>query len=433
MKARTAILAAVCLTVAGAIRAQQPAVSEFTAGGVRVIFKPVPANEIIAVRLYLRGGSANLTPQRAGIENFIGTLSTHGTEKYSKDEFAALAARTGTTVEASVTHDYSVISMQAVRDFWNDAWDLFTQAALHPTFPDSELALVREQLLNGLRQRPDNPDGQLFHLGDSVFYAGHAYGLDPAGTIPVVSALTRLDLVQWHRARLTRENLLLVVVGNVDPADLKSRVAAAFGALPARGGAARRPGPHAVGRPDLLMVPRPLPTNYVIGLFVAPGRSEADYAAARVGLNILSDRLFEEVRTKRNLSYAVGAGMGEDRVNAGYLYVTTGEPDTTIKVMWHEVERLGSEPIPPQRLAENVNEFVTDYLMGQQANMAQAATLGAYEMSGGGWRRALDFPRRVRAVTAADVQRVATSYLRNVRFVAIGDSAKVDRRLFTSH
>lgn len=432
MTARALSLAASLLVAPGATRAQQPAVTEFSAAGIRVIFKPVPANDVIAVRLYLRGGSANLAPQRAGIEELAGQLATRGTEKYSRDAFAALAARTGTVIGASARHDYTVIALRAVRDFWNDAWDLFTQAALHPTFPDSEVALARDQLLNGLRQRPDDPDGQLAHLADSVFYAGHVYALDPAGTVASVGALSRSDLVQWHRERLTKENLLLVVVGNLDRSELEARIAAAFSALPSRGGTARIPGAYRERPADLLVVPRQLPTNYVQGTFVVPNRSDADYAAVRVGLSILSDRLFEEVRTKRNLTYAVGAGMHGDRANAGFLYVTAVEPDTTLRVMRHEVERLTTEPIPSERLAENLSGFVTGYLMGQQGNMDQAATLGAYELGGGGWRRALDFPDRVRAVKAADVQRVARRYLRNMRFVVIGDSTKVDRRLFTS-
>ena len=432
MKARTLVLATALLAVARLSEAQQSGVTEFTVAGVRVIFKPVSANEIIAVRLYLRGGSANLTPQSAGIERFAGELARRGTERFSADAFAALAARTGTQIGVEAGHDFTVFTLRTVRDSWNDAWDLFTQAALHPTFPADQFALVRDQLLSLMRQRADNPGPQLTYLADSVFYAGHTYALDPEGSEAALGALTRDDLVRWHGERFTKENLLLVVVGNVARADLEARIAAAFGPLPARGGTARRPGPYTARPADVMVVPRRLPTNYVMGLYVAPARSDADDAAANVGIRILSERLFEEVRTKRNLSYAVGAGLHADRVNAGTLLVFTTEPDTALKVMRHEVERLAAEPIPPNRLAETVNVFLTNYLMGQEANMSQASDLGAFEMVGGGWRRAGSFPDRVRAVTPADVQRIARRYLRNVRFVVIGDSSKVDRRLFTS-
>ena len=149
-------------------------------------------------------------------------------------------------------------------------------------------------------------------------------------------------------------------------------------------------------------------------------------------IDILSKRLFEEVRTKRNLSYAPFAAVNNERLNTGFLYVTAVQPDTTLKVMRHEVERLQREPISPQRVAESVNGFLTGYFLRQEANMDQAAALGNYEVLGGGWRRADTFIARVRAVGPVDVQRVARKYLHDLRFAVVGDSTKIDRSLFTS-
>ena len=61
--------------------------------------------------------------------------STHGTQKYSKDQFNSLSTETGTNIGSETTMDFSVLTMQAVRENWNQAWDLFTEAALRPTFP----------------------------------------------------------------------------------------------------------------------------------------------------------------------------------------------------------------------------------------------------------------------------------------------------------
>jgi predicted Zn-dependent peptidase len=152
----------------------------------------------------------------------------------------------------------------------------------------------------------------------------------------------------------------------------------------------------------------------------------------QVATDILSDRFFDEVRTKRNLSYAVFAGLSQRRANYGLLYVTAVEPDTTLAVMLHEVERLKTEPITAERLAENVNVFLTQYWLAQETNMGQAATLGAFEIVGGGWEKAADFVRGVRQVTPADIQRVAEEYLKDIHFVVIGNPAVVDDTLFTS-
>jgi zinc protease len=421
------------LVTASAAHAQTTQVTELQVGGIPVVFKPIQGNEVIAVRLYLKGGSANLTPDKSGIENFLTIAARRGTAKYSRDQFAAQSAATGTAIGSEVNPDYTVVSLQAIREHWDTAWDLFAQAARFPTFPDSEVELVRGQLLNQLQGRMDNPDAYLPVLANDLLYAGHPYQQDPVGTLESIRAITAADLRRWHAERMSRENLLIVVVGNVSRDDLTRKIQATFGDLPATGGAAR-PIP-ALPRPtaEVRVTERELPTNYIRGQFVTPDPGHRDYAAMRVGLDILADRLFEEVRTKRNLSYAVSAGLSQRRSNYGLLYVTAVDPGTTIRVMLDEVDRLKNEPISAERLAENVNTFLTGYWLGQETNMGQATTLGTFELVAGGWEAADAFTQRVRAVTPADIQRVAREYMRNVRFAVIGNPASIDRTLFTSY
>jgi zinc protease len=412
--------------------ARGPVVSEFSAAGIPVIYKPIEANEVIAVRLYLRGGSANLTAETAGIENFMTAAATRGTEKYSRDEFAARSAATGTAIGGNANPDYTVITLQAVSEHWDEAWDLFTQAALHPTFPAEEVGLVRDQIVNQLKGRLDNPDAYLALLANEQFYAGHPYAIDPLGTVEAVEAIGPEDLSRWHEQRLTKGNLLLVVVGNVPRDDVERKIEAAFGDLPVTGSA---PNPVPEIRPTdsrVEVTERELPTNYIRGQFVSPDPGHPDFPAMQVATDILSDRFFEEVRTKRNLSYAAFAGLSQRRANYGLVYVTAVEPDTTLTVMLHEIDRLKTEPITDERLAENVNVFLTQYWLAQETNMGQAATLGAFEIVGGGWEKAADFVEGVRNVTPADIQRVAETYMKDMQFVVIGNPATIDDALFTS-
>jgi zinc protease len=410
----------------------RPAIEEFRVAGIRVIHKPIVANDVIAVRLYLTGGSAALTPARAGIEQLIVASAPRGTEKYGKDEFTARATSTGTVIGGEASRDYTVWTLRGVRQHLDAAWDLFAQAVAHPTFPAAEVALARDQQVNALKQRFDNPDSFLAMLSDSVTYAGHPFALDPQGTPESVAGLTRDDLAQWHRRRLTKANMLIVVVGNVTRAELSSRIASAFGALPADGGGTTRVPALTSRAASVTIVERALPTNYIQGVYVAPDRTSRDLPALQLATRILGDRLFEEVRTKRNLTYAVGSGLSSGLVGRGTLYVTAVQPDTTLKVIFSEVRRLQREPIPRDRLQETLSEYATNYWMSQETNMGQAQQLGLWELTGGGWRNALGFVDRLRAVTPAEIQRVATRYLRNARFVVIGDPKKIDRTLFQS-
>lgn len=416
-------LTLVASTGAGA----QVQVTKFDVAGIPVILKPITANEVIAVRMYLRGGSASLTPANAGIEAMMLDAATHGTAKYNKDAFAELSTETGTNIGSVAGTDYSVLTMQGVRQNWDKSWDLFTQAALHPTFPANEVKIVQGQLIDAAKRRSDDPDQYLNYLADSLFYAGHPYSVVPGGTEASLASINSAALAAWHKQRMTKENLLIVVVGNVSRADLTSKIQSTFGSLPAAGGKAPA---LAVMKPitrELLAVERKLPTNYITGFFAAPALRDPDYVAFRAATDILGDRLFEEVRTKRNMTYAVAAGLETRAANRGRLYVTAVDPDTTMKVIFSTVKQLQDNPPSAATVAENINASLTNYLLGQETNMGQAAALGLWELVGGGYQNYAKFINDYKRVTAADIQRVAKKYMQHARFVVIGDPKKVTR------
>lgn len=428
MTRRLCVLIAIVLALPAAAAGQE----EFEVAGIPVIYKRIEGNEVIAVKLYLEGGSATLSPETAGIENFMAAAATRGTEKYSRDEFAGRLSSTGTAIFANAAPDYTTISLQAVRQHWDEAWDLFTQATLHPTFPPDEVELVRDQIVNQLKGRLDNPDAHLALLANEQLYSGHPYALDPLGTVESVEALGPEDLAAWRERRMTKENLTFVVVGNVPREDVERKIAEAFGDLPATGGAAPPVPELDASAAAVDVTERALPTTYVRGQFLSPDPGDPDFAAMQVATDILSDRFFEEVRTKRNLSYAAFAGLSQRRINYGLVYVTAVRPDSALPVMLHEIGRLKSEPITDERLAESVNVFLTQYWLAQETNMGQAGTLGTFELVGGGWENAESFVRRVEEVTPEDIRRVAETYMKDLHFVVIGDPARVDERLFTS-
>jgi zinc protease len=418
----------VCGMVLGAaVAGAQSQVTKFEVAGVPVILKPISANEVIAVRMYMRGGAASLTPANAGIEAMMLAASTQGTSKYSKDAFTELSTETGTNIGSQATMDYSVLTMQGVRQNWDKSWDLFTQAALHPTFPASEVQIVRGQMVDAAKRRADDPDQYLGYLADSLFYVGHPYAVVPSGTEASLNSITSGALAAWHKERMTKENLLIVVVGNVSRADLTNKIQSAFGGLPATGGRARALPSMSAITPELVVVERPLPTNYITGYFAAPTLTDPDYVAFRAATDILGDRLFEEVRTKRNMTYAVAAGLETRATNRGRLYVTAVDPDTTVKVIFSTVKQLQDNPPSTATVAENLNASLTNYLLGQETNMGQAAALGLWELVGGGYQNYAKFINDYKRVTAADIQRVAKKYLQHARFVVIGDPKKVTR------
>jgi zinc protease len=413
------------------IARQASLVTEFEINGLKVLVKRREGSQTVATGLFIRGGVENISSSNAGVEAFMLNVASEASANFPRDRMRKETARMGTVIGESANYDYSVLSMAATRSNFDRSWEIFTDVALRPSFTKEDVALVRARILAGLQGEADEPDGYLQRLQDRVAYVGHPYLNRPEGTAENVSRLTAEDLRAYHQKIMETSRLLLVIVGDLDAAQLKPRIAAAFGKLP-RGDYKPQPPPAlSFASSTVDVTSRDLPTNYIQGLFTAPSITSPDIYPMRVASSLLRDRVFEEVRVKRNLSYAPDAFLRSQSANIGGLYVTAVDANQAVRVMLNEVARLQREPISRDDINAVIAQYLTSYYIGQETNPAQAAELAQYELIGGGWRNSLVFLEKLRAVTPADVQRVAQKYMRNIRFVVLGNPQQIDKTVFT--
>ena len=412
------------------IARQAALVSEFEINGLKVLVKRREGSQTVAAGLFIRGGSENINASNAGVESFMLDVASEASTNFPRERMRKELSRMGTVISASVNYDYSVLSMAATRTNFDRSWEIFTDVALHPSFTKDDVALVQARLVASLRDDTDEPDSYLQRLQERVAYVGHPYLNRPEGTAENVSRLTADDLRAYHQKVMQTSRLLLVVVADLDAAQMKTRIAATLGKLPRGDYKVQAPPQLAFSSSTVDITSRELPTNYVQGLFVAPAITSPDIYPMRVASSILRDRVFEEVRVKRNLSYAPDAFLRSQSANIGGLYVTAVDANQAVRVMLNEIARLQHEPIDQDDIRAVIAQFLTSYYMGQETNAAQAADLAQYELIGGGWRNSLQFLEKLRAVTPADVQRVSQKYMRNIRFVVLGNPSQIDKSVF---
>jgi zinc protease len=440
MSRRTSFIAAVvtcacvalCLSPLSARQAggPQPAITEFDVNGLKVLVKQRAGSQTVAGALFIRGGSRNITAENAGIEDLMLDVATEASANFPRDRFRRELARTGTVISSGVGYDYSGFTIGCTRQYFDSAWTLFTDAALRPSFAADDFERVKNQNLIGLSGAEDTPDAFLQTLQAKVIYAGHPYLNEPHGTIESVKRLTVADMRRYHQQMMQTSRLLLVLVGDLDPQQVKAKVATSFGALPRGAYVPSAAPPLSFSEPTVSVTAKELPTNYVQGVYAAPPLTSPDYDAMRVATSILHDRIFEEVRQKRALSYAPDASLGSQGANIGDIYVTAVDANRAVQVMLAEITRLKTTDVSPDDIQAIAQQFLTNYYVGQETNAAQAGTLAQAEMIGGGWRTSSAFIDRVRAVTPADVRRVAGAYLKNIQFVVLGNPASIDKKIF---
>ncbi len=407
-------------------------VTEFEVNGLKVLVKKRAGSQTVSAGLFIRGGSRNITAENAGIEALMLDAATEASRNFPRERLRSELARMGTVIGSGANYDYSALTLGTTRRNFDRSWEIFTDIALHPAFALDDVERERSRTVTALSDDTDDPDTYLQRLQEHVAYANHPYRNRPQGTVESVARLTADDLRRYHTQLLQTSRLLLVIVGDLDAATLRGRIADSFGKLP-RGDYHQQPAPPlAFNTPSVEVTKRGLPTNYIQGLFAAPPLTSPDIYAMRVASSILRDRVFEEVRVKRNLSYAPNAFLGSQDANIGGIYVTAVDANQATRVMLDEIARLQHVPIGTDDVTAIVAQFLTNYYLDQETNGAQVGELARYELIGGGWRTSLDFIEKVRAVKPADVERVARLYMRNIRFVVIGDPARIDQKLFTN-
>lgn len=405
-------------------------VTEFEINGLRVLVKRREGSETVAAALFLRGGARNISSANAGIESLMLHMATESTVSFPRERLRRELARTGTVLNAGVNLDYSGLTLASTRQHFDEAWEIFVDAALRPSFALDDFQRIKQLELIALSDDEDTPDSYLQILTSRQVYAGHPYLSNPRGTVDSMRRLTLEGVRQYHQSMMQTSRMLLVIVGDIEPAVLKEKVEDSLGELP-RGSYEDTPIPQlSFQAPTVTITARDLPTNYVQGIFTAPPITSPDVYAMHVATSLLRERFFTEIRVRRSLSYAPDASLHSLGANTGSIYFTAVDANQTVQVMMGEIGRLQRDLIRPEEIQSVAQQFLTTYYMGQETNAAQTRELAEYELIGGGWRNSAEVLGRLRAVTPEDVRRVANMYIRNIQFVVVGNPQSINEDVF---
>jgi zinc protease len=400
--------------------------TSYTVGGVRVIHRKTNLTTVVA-NIYLLGGVRVSPANASGIENFLLQVSERATAKYPRDVLRRALARTGSEVVIEAREDWTMIGARMKRTELDSTWAILTDRVMRPRIDSVDVEFLREQLLTAVRQRDDSPDATLEFAADSIAFAGGPYSLSAVGTEQTLAAISRADLQRFHREQVVTSRLLLVIVGAVDRAVVERLVQATLATLPAGSYKWTMPDTLGTGTSDAALIRRPLPTNYMQGTFRGPPANSADAPALRVAAAVLSGRMFGEIRSRRNLTYAVSANYRDRALTSVALYVTTTQPDSVLGLMASEVRALQNFEIQTEFLRPVIQQFITEYFLDNETSTAQADFLARALLYRGDVTAGDRFVSDLRAVTGADVRRVALRYFKSARWAYVGDPGRVTR------
>ncbi|HEY9045854.1 MAG TPA: pitrilysin family protein [Ohtaekwangia sp.] len=399
---------------------------EFTVDGIKVIFKP-SVKEIISVRFFIKGGTANYTKEQEGIEALaLSVAAEGGTRSLNKTAFATALEKIGTTIGSSTSLDYSEISMSCIKEFWDTSWKLYTDAIVNPAFDAKEFDLLKGRAVSAAKEEEANPDARLRNQSLENAFAGRNYSKLYNGTATSLDKLTLEQVAAHYRSILGKQNCFIVVVGNIAEAELKQKVSAAFKGLPA--GKALQPEKKIELKADATIENRDIATNYIRGLMNAPLVTDKEGVSMMLATAILYDRFFIELRTKRSLSYAPGVGYASAAITNPYatFYISTTDPKQSLQVMMDEINKVKNQGFSEKELKDMKESYITNFFMGQETNGTQSMTLGTREVAGD-WRKAESLMGDIEKLTVQDLNATFKKYSTSINWTYLGKESAVSK------
>ncbi len=409
-------------------QASKQVAEEVMVDGVKLIFKP-SLNKIVSARMFIRGGVSNYQKAQEGIEALaLQVATTGGTQQYSKEKYFEELEKVGASIAGTSTFDFGNVSLSCVNSTFDKVWPLFADAIMNPSFTEEEFSKIKEQSISTIKENQSNPDAYIQQMIMLDAFANLDYSKRPAGTEESMEKFTAAEARDYLKSVINKKQVFFVVVGNVNKADLIEKVRAMVKGMPEGKYVANSSGLLNITQSTVNIEERPLATNYIFGVMNAPvGMSEEGYAM-RLAYSIFSNRMFDEIRTKRGLSYAPYAMYRGGKSPYAGMGVSTTDPNASVQVMIDEVKKLKTVGFSEKEVLDEKSGFVTSYFMQQETNAGQTQSLGSNEIYGS-WQNSITIVDKINNVKAKQVNDAFKKYATGIRWSYLGDKSKLDSKL----
>lgn len=399
-------------------------------GGIKAWLVNEPAIPFVALQIAFKGGTALDGEGKTGATNLMVGLLEEGTSDMDATAFRRASESLAANFGFSADRDSIRISAQVLKSNADEALALLRKAIMDPAFNDVAFSRVKAQVVSGLESDLKDPRSIASQTLNEIAFAGHPYALPSDGTLETVKALTPQDMVDAHRATMTKDHLVVSAVGDVTAAELGPILDALLGDLPAKG--AELPPKVAFGATGgTTVVDFPSPQSQAI--WAQPTEVDLDHPDFMpffvmnhiLGGGGFGSRLTDEVREKRGLTYGVYsyiAWLGATEFMGGSVASANGTIGEAIGVVADEWKRMADGGVTAAELDKAKKYMTGSYALRFDGNGKIARVMTGMQLDGFVPEYINTRNDRLNAVTLEDIARVAKEHLQpdGLRFVVVG-------------
>ena len=400
--------------------------------GLVVVVKSNPDSKVLGINILGKNRSAMEPDGKTGIADFTNRMSLKGTKTKSAEKIAEELANIGAEItlvdnpfipydDVYTTHSFTFIKFQTIDEFVDKGIELLADLVVNSNFPEEEIGKTKQEMMGILGRGKGSTSETCRELFYSTFFKDHPYGKPILGDAQSIGAITRDDLIEFHKSFYSPNNMIITVVTNLPAKKMMDKIKNAFGNLPK------------VDFPEpQIPTPNPPPTPlkmekkmekeqvYIYLGEPMPGIKSPDAPALDLMNSILSSRLGLNLREVKGLAYSVGSSIYFDK-DFGWFIASIGtRPQNyqeALDGILAEMRKIREEKVTPDELEKAKNGIWGSMLFYRLSRINQAYYMGVNECKGAGYDYDDKYIETLRKVTADQVKQVAEKYLSTDNYV----------------
>jgi zinc protease len=388
----------------------------------------------------IRGGSGNEPAAKIGLVELFGEVwRTGGTKSQTGDQLDDFLEVRAAKVETGGGPDSTSISLSCLRGDFDDVFKVFAELLQHPEFRADKLDLAQKQADDSISRRNDEIGEIAARESAKLAYGpNNPYAREPE--YATIAAITRQDLIDWHKTYIHPNHIILGMSGDFDSSAMEAKLRAAFESWPKGADLPKSEIKFQPAPAGYYLIPKEDVNQSSIHM-VALGttRNNPDYYAISVFNEAFgggfSSRLFNDIRTKRGLAYNVGGGIGTNFGHPGILQFVAGTKSQStiesIQALDEDIDNVTKNPITEDEIKHAKDAILNAFIFRLDSPDKVLAERLTYEFYGypADW---LDrYPAEIQKITAADVNRVAAKYVHRdqLAVLVVGNTKEFDKPL----
>ena len=372
----------------------------------------------ISIGVWLTRGSRHESAERGGIAHFVEHMLFKGTSTRSAEDIAQAIDSIGGQLDAFTAKEYASYYIKVLDEHLPLAIDILSDIVRNPAFSPDDIEREKKVVLEEIKMVEDTPDDLVHELFTQGFWENHPLGRPILGTKETVESFNSELLRDYFKNVYTAKNLIVSAVGNLEHECVRELVEEKFGSLIQPGEPARDEAPRVV--PKILVRNKELEQSHLcLGVGSYPQNHDDRYSSYVLNTLLggsMSSRLFQNVREKRGLAYAVFSGLsayrdaGSFTVYAGCSNEAVGE---VIDLIVEELRGVKQTAVPEAELQRSKDHLKGSLMLSLENTASRMSHLARQEIYFDRQFGLDETLQGIEQVTTRDVQRVATDLFQN--------------------